>query len=265
MSLKSTVKRGLATVFSLRPSAQSRDILLLYHSIGDSPLALPAAAFARQMDWLQATAAVVPVSELLTTPGRNKLRAAITFDDGYRSLHRQAMPILNAVGAPAAAFLCTGWIGERERRASVPEQGHYPGEEFLLWREVEDLASAGWEIGAHGINHLDLTVQSDDRVTSELANSRLRIAEALGACLPVFAYTWGRHTARLRRLVAGAGYAYALAGIHGPVMERSDPFAIPRINISRDCSFDDFRSIVRGDWDYLGWYQQVRLTRKINP
>lgn len=256
---KIAAKRSLALLFSMLRSPLARDVVLLYHSIGDGPLALPQRAFADQMDWLHATGTVVPLMDLLTTDARQRSRVAITFDDGYRGLHRFAMPIL--VGSPAmpAAFLTTGWIGVAERRASAPEHGHYPGEQFLLWQEVEDLAAAGWRIGAHGVEHLDLTVQPGDRIDVELRASRSAIETKLGSVLPVFAYTWGRHTARLRAHVAEASYSYALAGAHGPVTERSDRFAIPRIDVARKYSLDDFKAIVRGDWDYLGWYQRARL------
>lgn len=256
---KIAAKRSLALLFSLLRTPHERDVVLLYHSIGTGPLALPQRVFADQMDWLHATATVVPLMDLLTTDGRSRRRVAITFDDGYRSLHRFAMPVLAGSPVMPAAFLTTGWIRAAERRASALEHGHYPGEQFLLWREVEELAAAGWRIGPHGVEHLDLTVQPDDRVNIELRASRSAIEKALGECLTVFAYTWGRHTARLRRHVAEAGYSHALAGAHGPVSERSDPFAIPRIDVARNYSLDDFKAILCGDWDYLGWYQRARL------
>jgi len=256
---KIAAKRSLALLFSLLTAPHARDVVLLYHSIGDGPLALPQRAFADQMDWLHATGTVVPLMDLLATDARQRSRVAITFDDGYRSLHRFAMPVLAGSPAMPAAFLTTGWIGVVDRRASAREHGHYPGEQFLLWREVEELAAAGWAIGPHGVEHLDLIVQPDDCIDVELKRSRSAIETTLGVCLPVFAYPWGHHSARLRRRVAEAGYSHALAGAHGPVTARSDRFAIPRIDVARKYSLDDFKAIVRGDWDYLGWYQRARL------
>jgi peptidoglycan/xylan/chitin deacetylase (PgdA/CDA1 family) len=37
----------------------------------------------------------------------------ITFDDGYRSCHDVALPLLRQVGLPAAFFIPTGFVGER--------------------------------------------------------------------------------------------------------------------------------------------------------
>jgi peptidoglycan/xylan/chitin deacetylase (PgdA/CDA1 family) len=252
------MKRALGAVAGWRPRPQQRRVILLYHSVGDSPLAVGLAGFRQQMQWLSANAAVMPLRQLLSNASAVPLQAAITFDDGYSSLHSAALPILNDAGAVASAFLNTGWIETDRRRSSDAAQGHYPQEQFLLWREVEALAASGWDIGSHGIDHLDLTRQPDDVVNRELHLSRRQIEQAGLVCSPIFSYTWGRHNAHLRALVKAAGYTHALAGIHEPVAESGDPFAIPRINIDRHCTLDDFKAIVRGDWDYLGWLQHAK-------
>ncbi|HVZ51718.1 MAG TPA: polysaccharide deacetylase family protein [Pseudolabrys sp.] len=235
--------------------------MLLYHAIGGSALAVTCEGFRAQMEWLASCADILPLDVMLRREGAAPLQVAITFDDGYVSLHSEALPVLRGVGARAAAFLNTGWIAETVRKASSAAQGHYPDERFLLWREVGDLAAAGWTIGSHGVGHLDLTVQDDERVRHELSASRQAIAARLGACSPVFSYTWGRHNAHLRQLVAQDGYSHAVAGIHAPYSDMSDPLAIPRINIDRGYTLDDFKAIVAGDWDYLGWWQRLRAGR----
>jgi peptidoglycan/xylan/chitin deacetylase (PgdA/CDA1 family) len=209
------------------------------------------------LEWLASAAEIVSLSALLAGKGTAPLQAAITFDDGYASLHGAALPILRGAGGPSA-FLNTGSIGVIDRKVSDPALGHYPDETFLLWHEVEDLAAAGWEIGSHGVDHLDLTIQPDSIVRTQLNASRARIGEVLSSCSPIFSYTWGRHTSHLRRLVAECGYRGAVAGVHGAVNKSSDPMAIPRIDIARGYTLDDFKAIVRGDWDYLGWLQQAR-------
>lgn len=254
-------KRVLGTLYRLRPRPAQRRIVLLYHSIGGSPFALAEPAFRKQMEWLASAAEIVPLAAILADRGSAPLQVAITFDDGYASLHAAAFPILRDVGATATVFLNTGWIGTQTRKASDPAQGHYPQEKFLLWREVADLAGAGWGVGSHGADHLDLMVQEDSVVRMQLKDSRVRIEGVLSACSPVFSYTWGRHTPHLRRLVAESGYTHAVAGVHGPLTDTTDPMAIPRIDIANAYTQQDFQVIIRGDWDYLGWIQQARTRR----
>lgn len=261
-STRLTLKRKLGAAWRLYPRAARRRVILLYHSIGDSPLAVSLATFRAQIEWLSAHGEIVPLQKLLAGTSAAPLQVAITFDDGYASLYSAALPLLKEHGAVASVFLNTGWIGADTRRFSDPALGHYPREQFLVWHEVAALASASWEIGSHGVDHLNLIAESDAVVARELEMSRRHIENAVARCSPVFSYTWGRHSAHLRRLVAAAGYNHAVAGVHRPLGARDNAFALPRLNIERDYTPDDFKAIVRGDWDYLGWVQGGRAAAR---
>jgi peptidoglycan/xylan/chitin deacetylase (PgdA/CDA1 family) len=66
--------------------------------------------FAAQLDFLASQYDVVAVDELATStppPGA----AAITFDDGYRSVLDHAAPLLEARGMPATVYLVTDVVG----------------------------------------------------------------------------------------------------------------------------------------------------------
>jgi hypothetical protein len=53
-------------------------------------------------------------------------------------------------------------------------------------------------------------------------------------------------------------YQYALSCEHAPLHEGFDRWAVPRLNISKDYSLDDFAAVVAGDWDYLSWVQKLQ-------
>ncbi|MEY4880208.1 MAG: hypothetical protein RJB62_1677, partial [Pseudomonadota bacterium] len=109
-----------------------RRAILLYHSVGSSPLALSQSAFRAQMEWLVKNATIATTESLLQQSDAAPLKLALTFDDGYASVFGEAFPVLNDLGATATVFLNTGCIGERDRRASDPALGHYPQDTFLL-------------------------------------------------------------------------------------------------------------------------------------
>ena len=182
------------------------------------------------------------------------MQVAITFDDGYASLREQALPILKAAGAVATVFLNTGQIAAGGlRNISNAALGYYPDELFLSQRDVVELAAEGWSIGSHGVDHIDLTRTGEDEAREELGASKRAIEKLLSAECMLFAYTWGRHDRRLRDLVAEAGYRHAFSGWHGPLRADSDRWALPRINVASEYAMSDFKAIVLGDWDYLGW------------
>lgn len=255
-------KRRLGTAFALLPRAAHRRVVLIYHAVGSSPWAIDHSVFKSQMEWLCAHARLSPLEELLapsnTDTSPQSLQVALTFDDGYACLADVVLPILSDLGVRATVYLNTGRIGGRERLASDAALGHYPAERFLAWADVERLASSGWMIGSHGVEHRDLSVCSQGAVDRELLQSRKEIESRLGGVCRHFCYTWGRHTAILRSRVAAAGYSYAAAAVHAPLGATYDQLAFPRMDISRHLGFEDFTAVLRGDWDYLGWVQRVR-------
>lgn len=248
----------LGKAWGAAPTLAQRRVLLLYHAVGDGPWAIAEKTFARQMELVAREARPLSLVQALGTEIERPLEIAVTFDDGYASVFAHAFPILRSLGLTASVFLNTGLIGSKQRTRSDPQAGHYPDEEFLVWSEVDALLDAGWVIGSHGEHHLDHSREPESVVRRELSDSKKRLEQILpGACL-YFAYTWGRHTPELRRLVAEAGYHWGLGGSHGAVRPSVNPFAIPRINIDRAYSLDDVKAAVRGDWDYLRFLQAWR-------
>lgn len=251
-------KRALARAWALTEPAQPRRMILYYHAIGKGPSATPDESFRLQMGWLASHAEVLSLDDLLSGHGRSLLQAAITFDDGYASVALDAEPVLRDLGLPATVYVNTAWMGEEHRRDSVQALGHYPGEQFMTWGDVEGLARRGWTIGSHGVDHLDLTAVDEATRTQELRDSKNAIERRLGFECRHFAYTWGRYTRQVQRAVADAGYRTAASAIHGPLRDDSGPHALPRIDISNQYSLADFQAIVRGDWDFMGRVQRVR-------
>lgn len=251
-------KRTLAFFWKLINSERPRRIILYYHAIGTGPNATTDELFRRQMEWLAMNTEVLTLDGLLSGSGSKPLRVAITFDDGYASVALNAEPILRDLGLPATVYINTGWMGEEGRRDSAPELGHYPGEQFMSWKDVELLTKRSWTIGSHGVEHLDLTSVDDARRIQELRDSKQAIADRLGFECRHFAYTWGRYTRRVQQAVADAGYQTAASAVHGPVWHGSEPYALPRLDISNQYSLEDFQAIVHGDWDFLGGVQRAR-------
>jgi len=254
-------KRWLGNCVGGFTANEHRTVILLYHSIGNGPFSIPESMFRAQMTWLSQRFAIIPLAAAGTAKKKSMSQVVISFDDGYASVHDRAAPIMAEHGAVGTVYLNTGWIGDLERMASDVDLGHYSREYFMHWREAEALAKAGWIIGSHGVDHLDLTQQDPVSVERELAESKHEIESRLERPCEHFAYTWGRFTPSLQRSVKRAGYKSAVSGLHGPVAAGADCFALPRIDIRAEYEMQDFAAVVSGHWDYLGFKQ--RLARRL--
>ena len=253
-------KREIAKFYSLLPVAKkSRKIILIYHAVGTGPWAISTDIFKQQIQWLNENCKIVPITKLLTERSQeNKIQVALTFDDGYACLYDTVLPILNAVKAVGTVYLNTGWINQESRKTSCPDLGHYPGEQFLTWNEVVALDEAGWEIGSHGVEHIDLTIQSSEVIRKELHDSKKEIEKQLKKPCHYFAYTFGRHSKLVRDAVGEAHYHYAVAAHHQSLLKSDDKVALPRLNVELGYSMDDFQSLVKGKWDFMGSIHRIK-------
>jgi len=117
-SLDSRLVRFIGDKLRSGRPEQGRLCILNYHRILDTPDALleaepDAATFRWQMRVLADCFNVLPLDAALAAlaQGRIPPRAVcITFDDGYRSTHDLALPILREFGFPATVFVTTGCI-----------------------------------------------------------------------------------------------------------------------------------------------------------
>ena len=276
-------KRHLANYLG-SPYAGARDVILLYHSVAGGELSISEAKFREQMAWLKANAEVTTLHELVAPglalcaaagPGAGRLlnprywlggdsrastkkllRVALTFDDGYATLAKTIQPILSEFGFPATAYVCTGMIGEGKRLSSRVELGHYPGEDFMNWDDVQSLSGHGWTIGGHGVDHVDLTAMSQGEAEAQLKVCKAKIEAKVGRPCAHFAYTWGRHNAQVRKLTANTGYACGAGGIHFPLRAKDDLFSLPRLDVRVEYEIADFVALAVGEWDFLGIKQR---------
>jgi peptidoglycan/xylan/chitin deacetylase (PgdA/CDA1 family) len=152
--------------------------------------------------------------------------AALTFDDGLADNCTTLLPLLQALGAPATLFVVTGWLG-----AIHPD---LRGAAILSAAQVQTLASAGIEIGAHSYSHRDLTALPLEEARADLETSRAVLEDVLQRPVTVAAYPFGRATAETRRAAAAAGFLAACRS--GGKGSWADPFDLPRQNMNTDSS-----------------------------
>jgi peptidoglycan/xylan/chitin deacetylase (PgdA/CDA1 family) len=223
----------------------------MYHSVAEHPvpatrrLSVRPAEFAAQLAFLRAagitaltfTEVAEAVREHRSLPTR---AVALTFDDGYADFHENALPLLQRYGCTATLFVTTGWLDDAgEHRAGRPL------DRMLCWRQLDEIASAGVEIGAHSHSHAQLDLLPPRSLAWELRTSKALLENRLGRPVPALAYPFGYSRAHVRAAVCEAGYRHAAAVANTTARLRHDSFALPRLTVRRSTSIDVFAQIVR--------------------
>ena len=250
-------KRLFGKTFSFIPRSNSRKIILLYHSVGDSLWSISPESFKEQMEWLKSNVHLTNLDSILNFNNeenkKNDIQVAVSFDDGYKNLVSNVLPIVKKLNIKPSVFINTSCIKENYSLRSDPNMGHYPDEIFMDWDDVRNLDREGWTIGSHGCNHYDLTKLDSSVINEELNLSKKIIEKNLNKSCIHFSYTFGKYNDKLLSKVINSGYEYCYTGIHKPIIAEFNRYLIPRINIENVYSINDFINIINGNWDYHSW------------
>ena len=213
------------------------DVLVLsYHAVSErwpAALSVTPARLEAQLELLRSRGYVGRTFSEAVRGGDGGRVAAVTFDDAFRSVLDQALPILSRLGFPATVFVPTdfpgggplawpgidGWLGSEHERELQP----------LSWDELRLLADAGWELGSHTCSHPHLSRLGDDELERELVESRRRIEDELGRPCRSLAYPYGDHDDRVVRAAGAAGYEAACTVPRR--LTRPAPLAWPRVGV----------------------------------
>jgi peptidoglycan/xylan/chitin deacetylase (PgdA/CDA1 family) len=235
-------------------SGRQRIVVLLYHRVNDDmrdSLTIGLEQFDDQMALLARRCRVVDIRDVVAgrvTRDTARPIVAVTFDDGYRDNHDNAVPILLRRRVPAAFFVSTGKIDvDGAFDHDLRRIGF--GLPTMTWSQLRDMHSAGFTIGSHSVSHLDCGAASLDQVRSELRESRAALASRLGLDEVIFAYPFGGRenmTPQALEIVRAEGYAGCLSAYGGRNDGPIDPFNVRRIGISHNFGEWPFRARLEG-------------------
>lgn len=229
------------------PGAQVVRIpILVYHYIRVNPdprdslgyaLSVTPANFNAQMDWLaQNGYHPITISDLAAylrgESGLPSRPIVLTFDDGYADFYTDAIPILRSHDFTAVAYVVSGFMGR-------------PG--YMTSSEVLSAQGAGFEIGSHTVDHVNLTRQSADGLRYQLAASKEALERLLKRPVTSFCYPYGKVGPREADAVAAAGYQDATTTQAGPYHSMANRYVWARLYVKGGETLGQFAYAVRAD------------------
>ncbi len=205
----------------------SSAVVMMYHRFGEQGLPSTNIRIAQFEAHLEELATgkyrVRALAEILDALKRGVPLAdrtvALTIDDAFASVYREAWPRLRRAGLPFTLFVATDAV----------DGG---GRESMTWDQVRELAKAGVTIGAHSASHAHLPEAGPAAVGRELAASNARFEKELGFVPRIFAYPYGEASLAVINAVKAVGYEFAFGQHSGVLHPKADFFYLPRFALN---------------------------------
>lgn len=217
-------------------SVSQAAVILQYHHIDESTPAATSISpgiFEKQMAYIsEHHFEVWPLTRLVYAIQQNKTLpdkvVAITFDDGYESVAKYALPILRKHSFPFTVFITPAMVGKNL---------------FMDWETLKQLHRFGGSIANHTLNHLHMVRRRPDdtggetqaeteaewkeRIHYEITSAEKSIKQHIGQSSGLFAYPYGEFNNQIKSIVQDLGMV-AFAQHSGAFDRYVDQQEIPR-------------------------------------
>lgn len=231
--------------------------ILIYHQVGADlgrQMEVTRGAFEFQLKWLMGHGSIVSLDEAIARRGERGASDlfVLTFDDGYRDIYSEALPLLTEAKVPYTVYVTTGPV--ESGVAATPGGRAEP----LTWDQLRQMAEGGATIGAHTHSHPDMRILTRPEAELEVERSNHLIEVRLGIRPKDFCYPYGFWSRSADDVVRSA-YMTATLGAGPPVTAATDPYLVHRVPVQLSDSRPFFVRKMRS-----GLVNEERVRRRIN-
>lgn len=224
-----------------------RCVVLAYHSVPTEQRAL----FVQQMDTLLKFAKIVH-ADIKALPEEGGHYVAITFDDGYDDIVKNAMPELRQRGMPSTVFIITELLGRKRNWE------HRGGEDtsdvsLMSLEQLRLLSSDLVRIGSHTMSHAFLPKLEPTKLQEELTGSRVKLEKLLNKEVKIFALPYGAYNETVLNSCREAGYERVFTGLPVFAFTKPGEFLTGRAVIGLTDWPLEFRLKAAGAYRWLPW------------
>ncbi|MFH5798941.1 polysaccharide deacetylase family protein [Haladaptatus sp. CMAA 1911] len=211
--------------------------VLMYHSVGETNGSyygnISTHVFRRQLKTLHEEFEFVDLSEVVHDNTSEK-KIAVTFDDGFKNFHTNAVPILREFEIPATVFITSEFIdnGNRERIIERHSLIDVDSKVIMDSSEIRDLIDDDLiTIGNHTKTHPVLSEElSRKELFDEIIGAKEELESRFGISVNRFSYPHGEHNQLSDELVRES-HSLAVTGQPGVLDSSIDPYLLPRIDV----------------------------------
>jgi len=208
--------------------------IISYHSISDEncPISLSLKEFEKQLVFFKKNNFhSIHFNEIKNT---SKKKFIITFDDGYKDLITNALPLLKKYNFKATCLIISNLIGKRniwdEYKKNVKDK------ELMNLSDINYWLKNGMKIGSHSKNHKKLTKLDEKEKMDEIINSKNELESLTGTTIDSFCYPYGLYNENVVNIVKEK-YDFAFTTNRSRFnTNKHNKYLLPRIDMGKKMS-----------------------------
>jgi peptidoglycan/xylan/chitin deacetylase (PgdA/CDA1 family) len=164
-----------------------------------------------------------------TPVGLNQPMISLTFDDAWRSIYTNGVPLLNKYGLKSTQYLLSGVTD-------------FP--DYMTIAMMQDLKNQGHEIASHTVSHPHLPTLSSTQLNNELVNSKNSLQNWTGAQVKNFATPYGEYNATVINAIRQTYSSHRSVNVGYNSRDNFDPYNILVQNVVRSTTAAEVQSWV---------------------
>lgn len=173
-----------------------------------------------------------------------KNKFSIAFDDGYTDAIK-ALDFLSKKSAQATLFIPTNYIGKDNiwnHKATYISS-------VLDNKQIRQLSKEGHLIASHSKTHQCLTKLSDKEIITELLESKKTLEQIINKDVNFFAYPFGYHDSRTRKLTAKYYKAAFATNKTAKSIDWDDEFQLHRFSVNKNTTLNEIIKFIEQTYD----------------
>ena len=205
----------------------------MYHSVseGKHPLSVSINNFQKQMNFMNNNGYETITFDKLNINIPNKKFFIITFDDGYKDVFVNALPILKKHNFSSICFFVTDFIGQHN--IWDDNKKNFSRLDLMNIDDIKTWYNNGMSIGAHTSNHKNLKSLNHNEKYSQIIGPKDFFKKKMSINIDTFSYPFGSFDNDSINLVK-ENYSFAVTTKRSRfISNKFDPFELPRVPINK--------------------------------